>query len=309
MFHIYLGDCPRIGACDRSLCTHDAAALKNARKGPRAEGLRRCMLAHGADIQGAGGMLSSAHSHADVARTAEISRLRWESRGSEAAVRQELCVNSCSAGSYGLSSCSGHFHHRLRGDASLRRSGDAPATAGRDQGGCRARHASVGPGQAPLDPIPDLLGQSDPPRLRDRLFICANPRFNIVVERFSATLERPPPRPCSLCARPADWRHWPPAGLNSWVFDNSAMPLAAFGQAAPTFFVGIIPTLTSSSLADIFPTSGRGRLPPESWSCLRSPGRRRLGQHRPRLMRSAMPRGGSARTTSGLREPRVFRSA
>jgi glutamate-1-semialdehyde 2,1-aminomutase len=72
MFHIYLGDCPRIGACDRTLCTHEAAALKNARKGPRAEGLRRCMLAHGADIQGAGGMLSSAHSHADVARAAGI---------------------------------------------------------------------------------------------------------------------------------------------------------------------------------------------------------------------------------------------
>ena len=72
MFHIYLGDCPRIGTCDRSLCSHDPTALKSARKGVRAEGLRRSMLVHGADIQGAGGMLSSAHTEADVARAAEI---------------------------------------------------------------------------------------------------------------------------------------------------------------------------------------------------------------------------------------------
>ena len=72
MFHIYLGDCPRMADCDRSLCTNDPTALKDARKGPRAEGLRRYMLAHGADIQGAGGMLSSAHSLGDVERTADI---------------------------------------------------------------------------------------------------------------------------------------------------------------------------------------------------------------------------------------------
>jgi glutamate-1-semialdehyde 2,1-aminomutase len=72
MFHIYLGDCPQKEDCDRSLCTNDPTALKDARKGPRAEGLRRHMLAHGADIQGAGGMLSSAHSLEDVERAAGI---------------------------------------------------------------------------------------------------------------------------------------------------------------------------------------------------------------------------------------------
>ena len=36
------------------------------------EGLRRFMLTHGADIQGAGGMLSSAHTPADVEHTTEI---------------------------------------------------------------------------------------------------------------------------------------------------------------------------------------------------------------------------------------------
>ncbi len=72
MFHIYLGDCPRMAECDRSLCTHDPTALKEARKGPRAEGLRRYMLAHGADIHGAGGMLSSTHSLEDVEHAAHI---------------------------------------------------------------------------------------------------------------------------------------------------------------------------------------------------------------------------------------------
>jgi glutamate-1-semialdehyde 2,1-aminomutase len=72
MFHIYLGDCPQGEDCDRSLCTNDPTALKDARKGPRPEGLRRHMLAHGADIQGAGGMLSSAHNLADVERAADI---------------------------------------------------------------------------------------------------------------------------------------------------------------------------------------------------------------------------------------------
>lgn len=72
MFHIYLGDCPLMGSCDRSLCTNDPAALKGARVGPKAEGLRRHMLAHGADIQGAGGMLSSAHTMQDVERATEI---------------------------------------------------------------------------------------------------------------------------------------------------------------------------------------------------------------------------------------------
>jgi glutamate-1-semialdehyde 2,1-aminomutase len=68
MFHIYLGPCERMSDCDRDLCTNDAAALKSARSGPRAEALRRFMLVHGADIQGAGGMLSSAHATEDVER-------------------------------------------------------------------------------------------------------------------------------------------------------------------------------------------------------------------------------------------------
>lgn len=72
MFHIYLGECPQGADCDRSLCTNDPTALMLARKGPRAEGLRRHMLAHGADIQGAGGMLSSAHTLADVERATDI---------------------------------------------------------------------------------------------------------------------------------------------------------------------------------------------------------------------------------------------
>lgn len=72
MFHIYLGSCPRMGSCDRSLCTNDPSALKAARSGPKAEALRRHMLVHGADIQGAGGMLSSAHTMEDVARAVEI---------------------------------------------------------------------------------------------------------------------------------------------------------------------------------------------------------------------------------------------
>jgi glutamate-1-semialdehyde 2,1-aminomutase len=72
MFHIYLGECPRLAECDHTLCTHDPTALKDARKGPRPEGLRRYMLARGADIQGAGGMLSSAHTPADVEETAKI---------------------------------------------------------------------------------------------------------------------------------------------------------------------------------------------------------------------------------------------
>jgi glutamate-1-semialdehyde 2,1-aminomutase len=71
MFHIYLGPCERMGNCDGDLCTNDAAALKGARSGPRAEALRRFMLVHGADIQGAGGMLSSAHTPEDVERGAE----------------------------------------------------------------------------------------------------------------------------------------------------------------------------------------------------------------------------------------------
>lgn len=72
MFHIYLGSCPKMGSCDRSLCTNDPTALKAARSGPKAEALRRYMLVHGADIQGAGGMLSSVHTTEDVARAAEV---------------------------------------------------------------------------------------------------------------------------------------------------------------------------------------------------------------------------------------------
>lgn len=72
MFHIYLGPCPHSGDCDRTLCTNDPAALKAARSGPKADALRRYMLVHGADIQGAGGMLSSAHTVEDVDRAVEI---------------------------------------------------------------------------------------------------------------------------------------------------------------------------------------------------------------------------------------------
>jgi glutamate-1-semialdehyde 2,1-aminomutase len=72
MFHIYLGSCPRLGSCDRTFCGNDPAALKSARSGPKAEALRRHMLAHGADIQGAGGMLSAAHTEEDVGRAVEI---------------------------------------------------------------------------------------------------------------------------------------------------------------------------------------------------------------------------------------------
>ncbi len=71
MFHIYLGPCPNLGNCDRALCGNDPAALKSARSGPKAQALRRYMLVHGADIQGAGGMLSAAHTVGDVARAAE----------------------------------------------------------------------------------------------------------------------------------------------------------------------------------------------------------------------------------------------
>ncbi len=72
MFHIYLGECPHLGNCDRTLCSNDPAALKSARSGPKAEALRRCMLVHGADLQGAGGMLSAAHTASEVGRGAEI---------------------------------------------------------------------------------------------------------------------------------------------------------------------------------------------------------------------------------------------
>lgn len=66
MFHIYLGPCSQKDGCDHTMCTNDPSALKSARSGPKAEGLRRFMLANGADIQGAGGMLSSAHTMDDV---------------------------------------------------------------------------------------------------------------------------------------------------------------------------------------------------------------------------------------------------
>ena len=72
MFHIYLGPCPALGSCDRSFCNNDPAALKAARAGAVAEALRRFMLVHGADVQGAGGMLSSAHTMDDVGRAVEI---------------------------------------------------------------------------------------------------------------------------------------------------------------------------------------------------------------------------------------------
>jgi ABC-type dipeptide/oligopeptide/nickel transport system permease component len=84
------------------------------------------------------------------------------------------------------------------------------------------------------------------------------PAFNIVVERLPATLE------LAAAAFVFAVAFALPIGVlaarrpNS-VFDNLAMLLAAFGQAAPTFFVGIMLILTLSLWADIFPTSGRGR--------------------------------------------------
>jgi len=72
IFHIYLGRCERLGDCDKSFCTNDPALLKSARSGPKAHALRKFMLVNGADIQGSGGMLSSAHTVEDVDRTVEI---------------------------------------------------------------------------------------------------------------------------------------------------------------------------------------------------------------------------------------------
>ncbi|HEX9015888.1 MAG TPA: aspartate aminotransferase family protein [Chloroflexota bacterium] len=72
LFHIYLGECSQKDGCDHTMCTNDPAALKAARSGAKAEALRRFMLANGADIQGAGGMLSSAHTMADVEEGVEI---------------------------------------------------------------------------------------------------------------------------------------------------------------------------------------------------------------------------------------------
>ena len=72
MFHIYMGPCSQEWGCDHTMCTNDPSALKAARSGPKAEALRRFMLANGADIQGAGGMLSSAHTMEDVEQAVEI---------------------------------------------------------------------------------------------------------------------------------------------------------------------------------------------------------------------------------------------
>ncbi len=84
------------------------------------------------------------------------------------------------------------------------------------------------------------------------------PAFNIAVERLPATLE------LAAAAFVFAVVFALPIGIlaarrpNS-VFDNVAMLLAAFGQAAPTFFVGIMLILTLSLWAGIFPTSGRGK--------------------------------------------------
>ena len=48
MFHIYLGACAQKDGCDHMMCTNDPSALKAARSGPRAEGLR-ATLAMGPD--------------------------------------------------------------------------------------------------------------------------------------------------------------------------------------------------------------------------------------------------------------------
>src|SRR5206468_3204401 len=42
------------------------------------------------------------------------------------------------------------------------------------------------------------------------------------------------------------------------VLDHTAMGLALIGQAAPTFFIGILFILLLALKADLFPTSGRG---------------------------------------------------
>lgn len=66
LFKIYLGLCDGESHPEGYPCTSDASALKAARSGPTAQALRRFMLTHGADIQGSGGTVSSAHTADDM---------------------------------------------------------------------------------------------------------------------------------------------------------------------------------------------------------------------------------------------------
>ncbi len=83
------------------------------------------------------------------------------------------------------------------------------------------------------------------------------PAFNIAVERLPATLE------LAAAAFVFAVVVALPIGVLTArkpysLFDNVAMLFAAIGQAAPTFFVGIMLILILSLWVGIFPTSGRG---------------------------------------------------
>ena len=83
------------------------------------------------------------------------------------------------------------------------------------------------------------------------------PAFDMAVERLPATLE------LAVAAFAFAVLIGLPIGVLTArkpysVFDNVAMLCAAFGQAAPTFFVGIVLILVLSLWVGIFPTSGRG---------------------------------------------------
>ncbi|MCL4458303.1 MAG: aspartate aminotransferase family protein [Chloroflexi bacterium] len=68
VFHIFLGQCPKRGKCDRSLCSHSPSALRGL-PSPLSHALRRSLLDGGVDLLGSGGMLSAAHTQEDVERT------------------------------------------------------------------------------------------------------------------------------------------------------------------------------------------------------------------------------------------------
>jgi len=83
------------------------------------------------------------------------------------------------------------------------------------------------------------------------------PAFNMAVERLPATLE------LAVAAFAFAVVIGLPIGVLAArkpysLFDNVAMLCAAVGQAAPTFFVGIMLILILSLWVGIFPTSGRG---------------------------------------------------
>lgn len=71
VFHILMNhDCPRPPSCDFEHCQYDYTKLKQA--DPELVSAFRCaMLLNGADLPGPKGMLSSAHTEGDVARTVE----------------------------------------------------------------------------------------------------------------------------------------------------------------------------------------------------------------------------------------------